>query len=97
MKKNIYQIDITPLLNKEGQDISGDEHIIFDFECHDDLKEILNRVGVIEGLSQQQTQSFAIGLKMLGEVMLENRKHPLFAEFSPHFGLFMKTLKQSIK
>ncbi len=97
MKKNVYSIDIAPLRNKEGNDISGDAHIVFDFACHDDVKQIIDRVGVIEGLDQQQTQSFVIGLKMLGEVMLENRKHPLFAEFSGHFGHFMKKLKQSTK
>ncbi len=97
MKKNVYHMDIAPVKNKDGDDISAGEHIVFDFECHDDLKQILDRVGVIEGLDQQQTQSFAIGLKLLGEVMLENRNHPLFAEFSPHFGQFMKKLKQSKK
>ncbi|MBF9003211.1 MULTISPECIES: DUF3861 domain-containing protein [Vibrio] len=97
MKKNLYHIDIAPLKNKDGSDISSEEHIAFDFESHDDLKQILSKVGIIEGLDKKQTHSFAIGLKMLGEIMLEHRKHPLFHEFSPHFGQFMKKLKQNIK
>lgn len=38
--------------------------------------------------------ALAIGLKLFGEVMLENRGHPLFAELAPHFRDFMKRLKQ---
>ena len=34
-----------------------------------------------------------VGLKLLGEVMLKNRSHPLFEEFGPQFGQFMKRLK----
>jgi hypothetical protein len=34
-----------------------------------------------------------IGLKLFSEVMLKNRNHPLFEEFLPAFGVFMKKLK----
>ena len=37
-----------------------------------------------------------VRLKLFGEVMLENRGHPLFAEFMPQFGDFMKKLKKGI-
>ena len=37
--------------------------------------------------------AFTVGLKLLGEVMLKNRSHPLFEEFGPQFGQFMKRLK----
>jgi len=29
--------------------------------------------------------------------MLEHRDHPLFEDFWPHFGQFMKNLKQQVK
>ena len=38
--------------------------------------------------------ALAIGLKLFGEVMLTHKEHPLFAELAPHFGAFMKRLKQ---
>ena len=38
---------------------------------------------------------FAIGLKMFGEVILKNKNLPLFKEFYPAFGDFMKKLKSS--
>ncbi len=31
------------------------------------------------------------------EVMLEHKDHPLFEEFLPQFGQFMKNLKQHVK
>ena len=42
-------------------------------------------------------KSFAVGLKLFSEVMLEHRDHPLFQEFLPQFGQFMKNLKQQVK
>ena len=38
-------------------------------------------------------QCFAVGLKLMGEVMLENKEHPLFAELKPHFMEIMKAVK----
>ena len=37
--------------------------------------------------------SFALGLKLFGQVMLTHRDHPLFEEMGPQFGAFMKKLK----
>ncbi|MGL4410083.1 MAG: DUF3861 family protein [Zoogloea sp.] len=42
----------------------------------------------------ESATAFAVGLKLFGEVMLENRQHPLFADFLPQFGQFMKQLKK---
>jgi hypothetical protein len=38
-----------------------------------------------------------VGLKLFGETLLENKDLPLFKDFMPHFGQFMKTLKQTVK
>ncbi len=95
MKKNLYRVSIDQLQDKDEQATQDEEPICFNFESHDDLKQIIARANKIEGLSEQETQSLAIGIKMLGELMLENRKHPLFEDFSRHFGHFMKTLKKS--
>ncbi len=95
MKKNLYRVSINQLQDKNERSTQDEEPICFNFESHDDLKQIIARAKKIEGLSQQETQNLAIGIKMLGEVMLENRKHPLFEDFSRHFGQFMKALKKS--
>lgn len=97
MKKNTYHIDISGISDKNGEDLSHLETISFDFACHDDLHEIMSRVSSIDGLSTTEKNTLAVGIKMLGEVMLENRKHPLFEEFSRAFGQFMKNLKAQVK
>lgn len=33
-------------------------------------------------------------MKLLGEVALERRQEPLFADFLPHYGEFVKRLKR---
>ncbi len=97
MKKHIYNIDITPVSDKEGNDCSQQEHINFDFACHDDLSQIIAKVNDIEGMTEQERMNFIIGLKLFGEVMLEHRKHPLFEDLSKPFGQFMKKLKSQAK
>lgn len=65
----------------------------FDTENHDDIFKILDKVDGKFGFSEQQTQSFIVGLKLFSEVMMQERKHPLFEELGPQFKQFMKKLK----
>jgi len=48
------------------------------------------------GVTDEQTKNFIVGLKLFSEVMLAERKHPLFSEFGPQFKLFMKKLKSGL-
>ena len=48
-------------------------------------------------LDDEAAKSFAVGLKLFSEVMLEHKNLPLFKDFMPHFGQFMKALKQTVK
>ncbi|WP_157810326.1 DUF3861 domain-containing protein [Vibrio sp. HA2012] len=97
MKKHLYQIDIAPVKDKDGIDCSHLKHIKFDFACHDDLFQILDKVGQIDGITEQEKNNFIIGIKLLGEVMLEHRKHPLFEELAKPFDQFMRRLKSQAK
>ncbi|KFZ37916.1 hypothetical protein HR45_08745 [Shewanella mangrovi] len=63
---------------------------------HDDIFKILERVDGKFGFSDEQTKSFIVGLKLFGEVMMQERKHPLFEELGPQFKQFMKKLKSSV-
>ncbi len=64
---------------------------------HDDIFQIVERLKRAEFFDDQTTKSFAVGLKLFSEVMLEHKDHPLFEEFLPQFGQFMKNLKQHVK
>jgi hypothetical protein len=60
---------------------------------HDNILDIVTRIQARGQFSPESAAAFAIGLKLFGEVMLENRQDPLFADFQPHFKEFMKVLK----
>lgn len=60
---------------------------------HDDLFAIIERAQARAELPPADAQLFALGLKLLGEVMLQHRDLALFRAFRPHFAEFMKTIK----
>ncbi len=45
------------------------------------------------GADDDRKLRLLIGLKLLGEELLEDRENSLYAEFLPHFGEFMRGLK----
>lgn len=93
MKQHHYQITVqeTPA-SQVGHPIN-DAPIRFEAASHDDLHDIVARAKALGAFDDEDATAFAIGLKLFGGVMLEHRGHPLFAEFAPHFGQFMRSLK----
>jgi len=91
--KHMYAAEVTEL-TPSGEPGTPENRLGFKFQSHDDLLEIVAKVGEKQLFSEEQTKAFCVGLKLFSGVMLENRSNPLFAEFSPHFGEFMKKLKK---
>ncbi|KJG14283.1 MULTISPECIES: DUF3861 domain-containing protein [Photobacterium] len=69
----------------------------FEFQDREDLFKIVKNLK--EGCELDATQATRVGvaLRLLGPVMVMNRKHPLFADFMPHFKTFMQSLKNTVK
>ncbi|SES03302.1 DUF3861 domain-containing protein [Pedobacter rhizosphaerae] len=91
-KNNHYSIKLSEIELKDGT--SSDRSITFEFDNHDNILDLIEQVktkGLFE--SPEETTEFIVGLKLFSEVMLRNREHPLFEEFRPAFGEFMKKLK----
>jgi hypothetical protein len=66
------------------------------FENHDNIFDIIERLKEKDLFKEtQEATEFAIGLKLFSEVMIRNKNNPLFEEFSPAFGAFMKKLKST--
>jgi len=88
-----YKLTLAYLKNNKGEKMAR-EPLEISFENHDDIFNIIDRQKA-KGLfgDAQQATEFAIGLKLFSEVMLKNRKHPLFEELAPAFSEFMKKLK----
>jgi len=92
-KAHQYKLTLEYLQNNKGDKIETSPLELV-FENHDDIFAIVERLKQKNHFDDiNQSQEFAIGLKLFSEVMLKNRNHPLFEELGPAFGLFMKRLK----
>ena len=93
MKTHHYQITIQETEDRHGAVPGGAQALCFAAESHDDWDDIVRRIKQQALFDEASATQFAIGLKLLGGVMLAHRERPLFAEFAPHFGQFMRKLK----
>lgn len=93
MKQHRYRITVEHLVDQNGAPSIHSAPLQFETGNHDDIFAVVARIQGRGDLPTESATAFAVGLKLLGEVMLENRQHPLFADFLPQFGQFMKQLK----
>ncbi len=96
MKQHRYRISVERLADANGKPSLYAAPLVFEAGNHDDVFAIVEHIRNGHLFDAETSAAFAVGLKLFGEVMLENRAHPLFAEFAPHFLDFMKTLKSSL-
>lgn len=88
-----YKLTLEHLATAKGE-TSTHQPLQLEFDNHDDIFSIIERMQARNLFNNEnQSTEFAIGLKMFSEVMLKNRKHPLFEELAPAFSEFMKKLK----
>lgn len=92
MKQHQYRVTLERTADADGNLVSGDV-LQFDAPNHDNIADIVERIGQREGFTSETAARFAVGLKLMGEVMLENKENPLFAELKPHFMEIMKVIK----
>jgi len=92
-RSNKYQLTLKLLKLSSGEEVN-DIKMELQFDNHDELFAIINRLQEKDPFEdKQQAAEFAIGLKMFSEVMLKNRKHPLFEELGTVFPTFIKKVK----
>lgn len=94
MKQHEYQITVKHIADKKGNPSTYNEDLIFTAYNHDDIFKVLNYLQLKELTDEESMKSFAVGLKLMGEVLLENKDIPLFKEFLPQFVEFIKSLKK---
>lgn len=93
MKQHQYHIRIDHLCDADGHPSCHSKCLEFQTGNHDDIFRIVELMKQRDDLSPAHATSLAVGLKLFSEVMLENKGHPLFTEFQPHFLAFMRKLK----
>lgn len=92
MAKHAFKITVEAVSDQKGNPVVATP-LIFRTENHDDILAMVAKFGIRE----DKQLSFLIGLKLLGESLLEDRDNPLYQEFLPHFGAFMKQIKSARK
>lgn len=95
MQQHRYRVTVEPLAEEEIPRPSlQDGRLQFDFGTHDDLFAIVERLRNRGDFPAETAAAFGVGLKLFGGVLLEHKDNPLFQDFRPHFGQFMKALKK---
>lgn len=95
MEKRAYRYGLTlkGIADPKGEPLAGGP-VELEVSNHDDLFKIIDLLRARDPFNDpDQATEFAIGLKLFTEVMLRNRKHPLFEEFQPAMHAFMLKLK----
>ena len=90
MRNHHYTITVE---NEAPNETGAPQRLQFRVEGHDEILALVERSRQRGDFDTDTAAAFTVGLKLLGEVMLKNRSHPLFDEFGPQFGEFMKRLK----
>ncbi|MFT3848207.1 MAG: DUF3861 domain-containing protein [Propionivibrio sp.] len=93
MKNHRYAIKVEPVGAATPGETGVPPSLRFHVEAHDEILALVERSRQRGDFDTDAAAAFTVGLKLLGEVMLKNRNHPLFEEFGPQFGNFMKRLK----
>ena len=97
MKQHKYEVTVKHITDTKGNPSSYTDTLQFNAYNHDDIFKVLGFIQNSKMLDDESAKAFAVGLKLFGEVMLENKELPLFKNFMPQFIEFMKTLKQTAK
>ena len=93
MKNHHYRITVEHLSTPDGQAVDVPGTLQFECGAHDNILALVQRSRQRGDFDADTAAAFTVGLKLLGEVILKNRKHQLFEELGPQFGQFMKRLK----
>lgn len=87
-----YSIALTPLSDHHGRATPGNSYT-FETTNHDNILHIIERARCGEYLPEKDVAAFCVGLKLLSEVVMTNRSEPVFAEFYPALGKFIRGIK----
>ena len=90
-KNNKYRLTLDEITLKDNRNPTG--NLQFEFENHDDILSILDKIKQKNIFDENTNKEFAVGLKLFSEVLLKNRKHELFEDLMPSFKAFMTKLK----
>lgn len=71
--------------------------VCFDVSNHDDIFHIIDMMSKRPEFTPEDGKAFAVGLKLMTDVIMRHRNDPFFSELSPHVGDMMKIIKRDMK
>lgn len=92
-KNRSYRITIEEVNSQQ----ENGKKLQFDYEDREDVFNVVENLKQNSGLEDSVATKVGVALRLLGPIMMENRKHPLFIDFMPHFKTFMQNLKSTVK
>lgn len=90
-RSNQYLVTVKKL------DASTPNVLKFNYQDREDLFNTVEKIKQGSGLSDEQAEQLTLAIRLMGPLMMKDRKHPLFNEFFPHFKDFMQHLKNTVK
>ncbi|MEZ8120103.1 DUF3861 domain-containing protein [Vibrio splendidus] len=93
-KHNNYRITIEEVSVKEDREL---QTMQFEIEDRENMFAIVEKIKQDSGLDEQSAARLGVSIRLLGPLMMQGRKHPLFVNFMPHFRDFMQNLKKTLK
>ncbi|MDR1934372.1 MAG: DUF3861 domain-containing protein [Candidatus Accumulibacter sp.] len=93
-RKHRYRITVEHLASREEAPANLAAPLCFEAESHDEIIALARRVRQQGDFDPDSAAALVAGLKLLGEVMLQNREHPSFEAFFPHYVQLVKSLKE---
>ena len=90
MQQHRYKMTVEHIEDKNGHSIN-EKPMVFNMASHDDIAEILSKMQ--NSFDENTNMRLIVGLKLLGEVILENKNQPFFNQLDPHFREIMKVVK----
>ena len=97
-KDNRYRITIEEILPaQQNSEQETGKALQFELQDRENLFDVVDKINRGSGLDAANATKVAVALRLLGPVMMKDRKHPLFVDFMPHFKTFMHNLKSTVK
>lgn len=89
-----YEISLKLVRTRDGSVPTDPASLTFEHVSHDDILGIVERMRHNSGLGTDASAAVAVGTKLLGDVMIRDKKNRLFDPLRARLHEFIASLKQ---
>lgn len=92
---NQYRITIEQISSKQSDNKTN--NLVIELADREDMFNLVEKMKQGSELAAEDATKLVLAIRLLGPLMIANRKHHLFTEFMPSFKQFMANLKKQVK